>query len=144
MSFSVWDHASNRAVSHSISDVLEETVGSAIAKAGNELNIHPDVIHVVSVTARNGIHAGIDSAIGYHIRGREFQSWDLAISFITKQFQALIKNELDPHRHHFITPQSNRDDADNRWNQIVSFTASESVALLKAKYSPRPPQRPGQ
>ena len=52
--------------------------------------------------------------MSFHSDGREFRSWELAAGFLTKQIQGLLKDELDPHRHHFLVPESTDEESDER------------------------------
>jgi hypothetical protein len=141
--FDVHDHASGRAQSYALSTVLEHTVGKAIESVGNGLDVHPHRIRFISMSVTNGLQAGIDSALSYHAKGRKFEHWDLALNFLVKQLQDLVKDELDPHRDHFLLPNAPEDEREEEWSRLTGTVLSEAIALLKTIYAPRPQKRPG-
>ena len=129
--FDVVDHASNRVVSHGISKVLESTVGQAVDKVGSHYGVEAQKRRVISVSLINTLHSSIDSAMAYHVKNRQFRGADWAVDFFVKQLQDLLKDELDPHREHFV---SGRYGHDEEWGRIKGIIAAEAVALVRAVF----------
>lgn len=149
----VEDHVHGRVVSYTISDWLDPIVHGALSRVCGQ-SVDVTTLRTVSATISDGVHTTLEQALSY-VAGRQFRGWDAAISFLTKELTRALRDEIKEH-HEALVPRARQDprssytpssqemrdrDRQQRIAQIEGFLITEAVALLKAKFVPRPPVR---